>query len=93
MSMKDKTLITFAGAVGSSKTPIAHFLSLRFGLPIFNNDAIRTEVLEDLGVFDEEEYKRRRDTRLKELAEKNVSFITKAVGLKAISIRAKDLTD
>ena len=52
--MKDKTLITFTGAVGSSKTSIAHFLSSRFGLPIFNNDAIRTEVLEDLGVFDED---------------------------------------
>lgn len=65
--MKEKFLITFAGAVGSSKTPIAYYLSWKFNLPILNNDAIRTEVLEDLGFFDEEEYRKRRDERIYEV--------------------------
>jgi cytidylate kinase len=50
-----KICITFAGAVGSSKTPISNYLSSRLNLPIFNNDTIRSEVIEDLGVFDNKE--------------------------------------
>ena len=39
--------ITFAGPVGCSKSPVAHYISTTFGWPIFSNDAIRHEVLED----------------------------------------------
>lgn len=39
-----KFCVTFAGAVGSSKTPVTHYLSCAFCLPILSNDAIRTEV-------------------------------------------------
>jgi len=70
-----KTCITFAGCVGSSKTPIAHVLSAGLCLPIFSNDAIRTEVTEDLGVFDQEVYVGRRNERLEELMSKGTSFI------------------
>lgn len=73
--MKNKSLITFAGAMGSSKTPIAYHLSCKLGLPIFNNDAIRTEVIEDLGVLDVGEYERRRNSRLEDLGKRGVSFI------------------
>src|SRR3972149_2694511 len=72
---QNKFLITFAGAVGSSKTPIAYYLSWKLGIPIINNDAIRTEVMEDVGFFDEEEYKKRRDSRIQELLKKSTSLI------------------
>jgi hypothetical protein len=73
--MENKFLITFAGAVGSSKTPIAHYLSWKLNLPIFSNDAIRTEVTEDLGLSNDTEYIKRRDNRLKEMAKSGLSFI------------------
>ena len=73
-----KILVTFAGAVGSSKTPIAFHLSYKFNLPIFNTDAIRSEVTEDLLIFNKEEYKSRRDKRLKALIDKGESFILDA---------------
>lgn len=62
--MNKKILITFAGAIGSSKTPIAYYLSCKLNFPILNNDVIRTEVAEDLGKFDEQEYIKRRDERI-----------------------------
>ncbi len=43
-----KKVILFAGAVGSGKTPISNYLSYKLNLPIYNNDAIRSEVIEDL---------------------------------------------
>ncbi|NVP18171.1 hypothetical protein HUU51_05640 [Candidatus Gracilibacteria bacterium] len=70
-----KICITFAGAVGSSKTPISNYLSSKLNLPIFNNDAIRSEVIEDLGVFDNEEHLKRRNSRLEEIINKGNSFI------------------
>ncbi len=70
-----KICITFAGAVGNSKTPISHYLSIKLNLPIFNNDAIRSEVKEDLGIFDDEEYIKRRDLRLREVLKSGNSFI------------------
>ena len=73
--MVNKFLITFAGVVGSSKTPIAHYLSWKLNLPIFSNDAIRTEIIEDLDSFNEEEYKKRRDQRLEQVAKSELSFI------------------
>lgn len=74
----NKYCIAFAGAVGSSKTPISNFLSTKLNLPIFNNDAIRTEVIEDLGEFDSDEYIKRRNIRLKETLENGISLICDA---------------
>ncbi len=73
--MENKFLITFAGAAGSSKTPIAHYLSWKLNLPIFSNDAIRTEVVEDIGSSDNTEYIKRRDNRLEEITKSGLSFI------------------
>ena len=71
----NKICITFAGAIGSSKTPITNFLSTKLNLPVFNNDAIRTEVTEDLGKFDSEEHLKRRNERLTNIMESGTSFI------------------
>ena len=73
-----KICITFAGAVGSSKTPISNYISTKLSLPIFNNDVIRSEVIEDLGVFDANEHIKRRNLRLKEIVESGISFICDA---------------
>ena len=71
----NKFCITFAGVPGSSKTPIASYLSYELGLPAFNNDVLRTEVLEDLKEFNQNEYEKRRDERLKDLLGRGVCFI------------------
>lgn len=73
-----KLCITFAGAVGSSKTPISNYISTKTNLPIFNNDAIRSEVIEDLGYLDNEEQLKRRKNRLNDILKSGVSFITDA---------------
>ncbi|MDO8499723.1 MAG: hypothetical protein Q7S66_03615 [bacterium] len=73
--MENKYLVTFAGAVGSSKTPIAHYISWKCNLPILSNDVMRTEVIEDVGFLDDAEYLRRRDDRLNQIAESGGSFI------------------
>ncbi|NCA93922.1 MAG: hypothetical protein GX765_01310 [Candidatus Moranbacteria bacterium] len=70
-----KICITFAGAIGSSKTPITNFLSTKLNLPVFNNDAIRSEVTEDLGEFDPDEHLKRRNERLMNILEDGTSFI------------------
>ena len=75
MIPKNKICITFAGAVGSSKTPISNYLSTKLALPIYSNDAVRSEVLEDLGVLDTDEYLKRRNSRLNEIFKSGVSFI------------------
>lgn len=67
--------VTFAGAVGSSKTPIATYLSWNLGLPVFNNDAIRSEIAEDLGSCPLDEYIKRRLERTPKLLAYNRSFI------------------
>lgn len=73
--MKTKYCITLAGVPGSSKSPIAHHLGWNLGLPIFNNDTLRTEVREDLGKFDQTSYEMRRDERTKLLLDNGISFI------------------
>ncbi|MDA3840310.1 MAG: hypothetical protein PF572_04435 [Patescibacteria group bacterium] len=73
--VKKKYIITFAGPVGSSKTPISNYLSTKLGLPVYNNDSVRTEVLEDLGEYNEDEFLRRRDERIKYILEARKSFI------------------
>ena len=82
---KKKFCILFSGAIGSSKTPIATFLSEEIGLPIFNNDSIRTEVLEDFSdtgetivVERELAYNFRRDERLIKMLNRGESFILDA---------------
>ena len=76
--MKNKFIVLFASTVGTSKTPIAYFLSSKLSLPIYSNDAIRSEVAEDLLLFDQKEYVRRREKRLKEIFKKGKSFILDA---------------
>jgi len=44
-------------------------------LPVFNNDAIRSEVIEDLWFLDEKEQKSRRNTRVEETLKDGNSFI------------------
>lgn len=70
-----KLCIAFAGAIGSSKTPIATYLSWNLGLPIVSNDVLRSEVTEDLGEFDQKEYEKRLNERRKRLTESGKSFI------------------
>ncbi len=57
-------IITFAGPIGVSKTPISHYLSIHLGLPIYNNDAVRSEIIQDLGTFDQHAFEQRRNQRL-----------------------------
>jgi hypothetical protein len=73
--MKSKFCIVFAGVPGSSKTPIATYLSWNLGLPILNNDALRSEIKEDFIDYNHDEYLRRRDERLKQLLASGKSFI------------------
>lgn len=73
-----KYIVAFAGPAGSSKTPISNYLSPKFNLPIFNNDAIRTEVAEDLLKTDDKEFRQRATKRLTELFKSRKSFILDA---------------
>ena len=75
METPKRYCITFAGAVGCSKTPIANYLSTYLNLPVFNNDAIRTEVTEDVGHFDVEEYNKRQAQRSRAVLASGISFI------------------
>ena len=75
MKINKPLCIVFAGAIGSSKTPIANYLSYKLNLPVFNNDAIRSEVIEDLGAMDNKIYEERRNERVKEIIENKISFI------------------
>ena len=72
---KKKFCISFAGAIGSSKTPIAYYLQERFNLIMLNNDIIRTEVKEDFGYLNTEEYEKRRNFRVEEMLQSGRSFI------------------
>lgn len=40
--------VVFAGVPGSSKTIISNYLSVKYNLPVFNNDQLRFEVKEDM---------------------------------------------
>ena len=82
-------LITFAGHPGSGKTPVAYYLSQNLNLPIFNNDAIRTEVHEDTlsPDFDNRLYESKRQSRLSNLLDTRRTFIYDA----SVDRRWKDL--
>lgn len=70
-----KYCIAFAGVPGSSKTPIAHHLGWNLNLPLFNNDILRTEVVEDCGYLDQPIYEQRRDERLRQILSIGRPFI------------------
>ena len=78
MNRKRPFCITFAGCVGSSKTPIANFLSCKFGLPVFNNDAIRTEAIEDFGFLDNDIHIKKRNELINDILKNGTSFICDA---------------
>lgn len=73
-----KYIVAFTGVVGSSKTPIANYLSGVFGLPSFNADAVRSEVTEDKLIYDIPEVEKRFVERLTRLIKKGESFILDA---------------
>lgn len=75
MNEKNKYIITFAGPVGSSKTPIANYISTNLNLPMYNNDAVRSEVIEDLLHFNEGEFRKRAKERINAIFAKGNSFI------------------
>lgn len=75
MTTRKPFCIVFAGVVGSSKTPLSHYLSCKLSLPIFSNDALRSEVAEDIGNIDSGAYQKRRDGRIRWLLENKISFI------------------
>lgn len=74
-------VITFAGPPGTSKTPIAFYLSHTFKLPIIQMDAIRMEVREDLLIDSasdqrvRDEFMRRARARYQPLLQQRVCFI------------------
>ncbi len=76
--MKQPICITFAWVPGSGKTPITNFLSTKIDFPIFNNDAIRSEVIENYGFLDEKVHLKIRNERLLEIMEQWKSFILDA---------------
>ncbi len=82
-----KFCVLFAGPIGSSKSPIANYLSYKLNVPVFNNDIIRTEVREDLQNFDADEYDQRRAQRIEELVNSGKPFIYDA----SIDRKWKDL--
>lgn len=73
--------MVFAGVPGTSKTPIAHYLSCEFGLPILSADQIRYEVREDLRLDDINrpggvaEFDKRLDERFQRLLDLQKSVI------------------
>jgi hypothetical protein len=78
MEEKRPICITFAGVIGCSKTPISNYLSCKLGLPVFNNDAIRSEIIEDLGFFDEKIHTEKRNELISDILKNKRSFICDA---------------
>lgn len=73
--MKQKFCILFAGAPGSSKSPIANYLSWKLNLPIFNTDIINTEMREDRLFQDQVEFEKRRKERTEEAISLGYNYI------------------
>ncbi len=67
--------ITFAGPIGSGKTPIAYYLSWNLGLPMFSNDIVRLELIANNGVLDKQRYSQIKEQRVKKLIASHKSFI------------------
>lgn len=73
-----KKVILFAGVPGAGKTPIAYYLSWNLRLPILNNDAVRSEVIENVGRFDEEKFRSTTGERLSKVLSTSMNFIDDA---------------
>lgn len=76
--MNTPFLITFAGMVGTGKSTIAHYLSRNLLLPIFSTDMIRSEIAQDLGQFNQDEFLLRRNQYLTQLINTKSNFILDA---------------
>lgn len=74
---KKPVCILFAAPVGTSKTPIANYLSWNLGLPVFSTDSIRTEVHEDTlsENLDQDMFLKRKEDRLEKIISFKKSFI------------------
>ena len=70
-----KFFISYAGAIWCGKSPITNYISTKLWLPVFDTDAIRSEVVEDLMKFDEIEINKRIKERLNSVIEDWKSFI------------------
>ena len=70
-----KLVICYAWAIWCWKTPITNYISTKLWLPVFDIDAIRSEVREDLLVWDENEVKNRANKRLNSIIKEWKSFI------------------
>ena len=70
-----KIFISYAGAIWCGKSPITNYISTKLWLPVFDTDAIRSEVVEDLMKFDEIEINKRIKERLNSVIEDWKSFI------------------
>ena len=70
-----KFFISYAGAIWCGKSPITNYVSTKLWLPVFDTDAIRSEVVEDLMKFDEIEINKRIKERLNSVIEDWKSFI------------------
>ena len=75
--MNNDYCITFAGPIGCSKSPVAHYISMAFGWPIFSHDAVRHEVMEDTRnpILDVKLLEERIAERTKFITQKNSSII------------------
>ena len=70
-----KFFISYAGAIWCGKSPITNYIGTKLWLPVFDTDAIRSEVVEDLMKFDEIEINKRIKERLNSVIEDWKSFI------------------
>jgi hypothetical protein len=79
--MEKPYAVVFAGVPGTSKSPLSHYISCEFGLPILNTDQIRFEVREDFRIKDIREqggigeFQRRLQDRFSRLLASKVPFI------------------
>lgn len=73
-----KICITFAGVPGCGKTPITNYLSTTYNLPVFNNDALRSQIIEDIWYFDSKKHIILRNERLRNIIQSWISFICDA---------------
>jgi len=71
----ERLIVCYAWAIWSWKTPITNYISTKLWLPVFDTDAIRSEVREDLLVWDEDEVKNRANNRLNSIIKEWKAFI------------------
>ena len=71
----ERLIICYAWVIWCWKTPITNYISTKLWLPVFDTDAIRSEVREDLLVWDEDEVKNRANKRLNSIIKEWKAFI------------------